>query len=471
MGVRVAVAGASGYAGGELLRLLAGHSGFELGAVTAGSQAGQPVTAIHPGLVQLGDRTLEPTDPQRLARADLVFLALPPGRSAAVAAQLPGTVKVVDLGADFRLADPAAWHEFYGGPGEPDIGGKHPAEPVHRGQSENTGHSAHRVPGERGVPGGPRAEGRGDAHGELNRPDGWGMRAGPGQHAGHWRYGLPELPGARAQIRATSRVAVPGCYATAVILSLAPLLAAGLVEPADVVIVAASGTSGAGRSPQLRLLGAEVMGAVSAYQVGGVHRHIPEIEQELAQVLAAVRASPGWPGPAAGRADRSPGPDAGPMGRPPGIPGQEAGPGGPPPATLRLGEAGLRVCFTPLLAPMPRGILATCTARLAAAAGRAGRSAGGDAVTARLRAALCDAYAGEPFVRVLPEGVWPTTAATAGSNAAHLQVAADTRTGRAIVVAAIDNLGKGAAGQAIQNANLMTGLPEAAGLTANGVAP
>jgi N-acetyl-gamma-glutamyl-phosphate reductase len=242
-----------------------------------------------------------------------------------------------------------------------------------------------------------------------------------GPHAGRWVTGLPELPGARERIRAAAQVAVPGCYATAAIIALAPLAAAALIEPDDVVIVAASGTSGAGRSPRPDLLGSEVMGAVSAYQAAGAHRHTPEIEQALGEAARLREAD---------------------------------------------GAGGWRVSFTPLLAPMPRGILATCTARL-----RPEASAGGPGYQARLRGVLAGAYAGEPFVCVLPEGRWPTTGAVAGSNGVHLQAAADARTGRATVLAAIDNLGKGAAGQAIQNANLMLGLPEAAGLTSCGVAP
>ncbi|MBO0788476.1 MAG: N-acetyl-gamma-glutamyl-phosphate reductase, partial [Actinobacteria bacterium] len=239
----------------------------------------------------------------------------------------------------------------------------------------------------------------------------------PGEHAGHWIYGLPELPGARERIAASRRVAAPGCYATAAILALAPLLASGFAEAQDIVITAASGTSGAGRSPARHLLATEVMGSMSAYQVGGVHRHIPEIEQALAGAWAA----------------------AGAVGAAPSV------------------------SFTPLLAPMPRGILASCTARLAPG------PAGGDPAAAR--EVLARAYAGEPFVHVLPAGQWPVTAATAGSNAAQLQAATDARAGRAVVVAAIDNLGKGAAGQAVQAANLMLGLPETAGLTAHGMAP
>jgi len=200
-------------------------------------------------------------------------------------------------------------------------------------------------------------------------------------------------------------------------LALAPLLAAGLVEPSDIVIVAASGTSGAGRSLRPDLLATEVMGSMSAYQVAGTHRHIPEIEQTLSSERTVVPASP--------------------------------------PVTLS---------FTPTLAPMPRGILATCTARLAP-------DVVGSGAGSALRDALAAAYDGEPFVHLLAEGRWPSTGPTAGSNAAHLQVAADTHAGRAIAVCALDNLGKGAASQAIQIANLMLGLPETAGLTAYGVSP
>jgi N-acetyl-gamma-glutamyl-phosphate reductase len=348
MGARVAVAGASGYAGGELLRLLAGHPDLEIGALGAGSNAGAPVTAVHPNLITLADRTFGPTTADSFAGSDLVFMALPHEEAARLAGELPEQTKIVDLGAGFRLADPAAWARFYGG-----------------------------------------------------------------DHPGTWTYGLPELPGARARISAARRVASPGCYATASILALAPLLASGVAEPADIVIVAASGTSGAGRSPTVSLLGSEVMGSVSAYKAGGGHRHTPEIEQALQSVL----------------------PDQG---------------------------ATVTISFTPTLAPMPRGILATCTARLA----------GDPAVSAaELRAAVTTMYQHEPFVHILIEGQWPGTSATSGSNAAQLQVAADQHAGRAVVVSAIDNLGKGAAGQAVQNANLMLGLPETAGLTAQGVAP
>jgi N-acetyl-gamma-glutamyl-phosphate reductase len=357
MGARVAVAGASGYAGGELLRLLAGHPDLEIGPVTGQSSAGRPIAEVHPhlaGVPSLATRSFDALESVAGSGCDLVFAALPAGESAPLAAGLDQAVRVVDLGPDFRLSDPEAWARHYQAP-----------------------------------------------------------------HAGRWVTGLPELPGAREQIRAASRVAVPGCYATASIVALTPLMAAGLIEPHDVVIVAASGTSGAGRSLRPDLLASEVMGAVSAYGAGGTHRHTPEIEQALAEAAGL--------GEAGGHA---------------------------------AGGHSVTVGFTPILAPMPRGILATCTARLT-----------GDHGTGTVRQAIAERYAGEPFVTLLPEGRWPTTAAVAGSNGVHLQAAADARTGRVTVVAAIDNLGKGAAGQAIQNANLMLGLPETAGLSAIGVAP
>ena len=350
MGIRVAVAGASGYAGGELLRLLAGHPDLEIGAVTAGTSAGQPITATHPNLTghqAFDGRDFQPTDASTLGNAELNFMALPHGESAALARELPDS-RIVDLSADFRLADEDAWNRFYGVP-----------------------------------------------------------------YAGRWAYGLPELPGARQAIKTARTVAAPGCYATAAILALAPLLGAGLVSPADVVIVAASGTSGAGRSPRADLLGSEVMGSMSAYKAGGTHRHTPEIEQALGE----------------------------------------------------LAHADVTISFTPVLAPMPRGILATCTARLTTAATN---DQDPDTV---LRKAFEDAYAGGPFAHLLPAGQWPASGALSGSNGAHLQVTADTHAGRAVVVSAIDNLGKGAAGQAVQIANLMLGLPETAGLTSHGVAP
>ena len=338
--VRIAVAGASGYAGGELLRLLLGHPDVEIGALTAGGSAGTALREHQPHLVPLADRVLAETTVDTLAGHDVVFLALPHGRSAELAAQLGEDVVVVDCGADHRLTDPAAWTRWYGG-----------------------------------------------------------------QHAGSWPYGLPELPGARDALRGARRVAVPGCYPTAASLALFPAFAAGVAEP-EVVVTAVSGTSGAGKSLKSHLLGAEVMGSLSAYGVGGVHRHTPEIVQNLSVVA----------------------------GRP------------------------VAVSFTPVLAPLPRGILASCSAPTSASA-------------AEVVEVYAKAYADEPFVQMLPEGVWPTTAATLGANTVHLQVTVDADAGRLVAVAAIDNLTKGTAGGAVQCMNLALGLPEGAGLPMTGVAP
>jgi N-acetyl-gamma-glutamyl-phosphate reductase len=336
------VAGASGYAGGEVLRLLLGHPDVRIGALTGGSNAGQALGALQPHLGPLADRVVQETTAQALAGHDVVFLALPHGRSAAVAEQLGDEVLVVDMGADFRLRDPADWERFYGSP-----------------------------------------------------------------HAGTWPYGLPELPGGRAALAGAKRIAVPGCYPTAVSLALFPAYAAALAEP-EAVVVAASGTSGAGKAPKPHLLGSEVMGSMSPYGVGGVHRHTPEMIQNLS-----------------------------------------AAAGGP-----------VAVSFTPTLAPMPRGILATCSAKA-----RPGVTA------AEVRAAYEKAYADEPFVRLLPEGSWPSTASVYGSNAVHVQIAHDPATHRIIAISAIDNLTKGTAGGAVQSMNIALGLPEATGLSTIGVAP
>jgi N-acetyl-gamma-glutamyl-phosphate reductase len=342
MTVRAAVAGASGYAGGELLRLLLAHPGIEIGALTGHSNAGQRLGALQPHLLPLAHRVLRETTAEALAGHDVVFLALPHGQSAAVAAQLGPDVLVVDMGADFRLRDAADWEAFYGSP-----------------------------------------------------------------HAGTWPYGLPELPGARAALEGSKRVAVPGCYPTAVSLALFPAYAAGLAAP-EAVIVAASGTSGAGKAPKPHLLGSEVMGSMSPYGVGGGHRHTPEMIQNL---------------------------------------------------SAAAGER-VAVSFTPTLAPMPRGILATCSAPAR------------DGVTAeQVRAAYEKAFADEPFVHLLPEGQWPATASVCGSNAVQVQVAYDAAVHRIIAISAIDNLTKGTAGGAVQSMNIALGLPEELGLSTIGVAP
>jgi N-acetyl-gamma-glutamyl-phosphate reductase len=266
-----------------------------------------------------------------------VFLAVPHGQSAAIAADLPESTLVVDLGADHRLTDGDAWERYYGTP-----------------------------------------------------------------YAGAWVYGLPELPGQREAIRATRRVAATGCYAVSTILGLAPLIRAGIVATDDVVVVAASGTTGAGRAPKASLMASDVMGSLAPYKVGA-HQHVPEIKQ------------------ASGATSLS---------------------------------------FTPVLTPMPRGILATITAKPV-------KAVNGSAV----RAVLTEAYAGETFVHVLPEGRWPQTGATLGSNSCHLQATVDIDSGRVMVVSAIDNLTRGAAGQAVQCANIALGLDETAGLSVSGVAP
>ncbi|GHD96306.1 N-acetyl-gamma-glutamyl-phosphate reductase [Streptomyces naganishii] len=342
MAVRVAVAGASGYAGGEALRLLLSHPEAEIGVLTGNSNAGLRLGALQPHLAPLAGRVLAETTPEALAGHDVVFLALPHGQSAAVAQRLGPDVLVIDMGADFRLKDPADWERFYGSP-----------------------------------------------------------------HAGTWPYGLPELPGARAALEGSKRIAVPGCYPTAASLALAPAYAASLTEN-EAVIVAASGTSGAGKAPKAHLLGSEVMGSMSPYGVGGGHRHTPEMVQNLS-------AAAGEP---------------------------------------------VTVSFTPTLAPMPRGILATCTAKA-----RPG-------VTAEaVRAAYEKAYADEPFVHLLPEGQWPATGWVYGSNAVQIQVAYDPAAHRVVAVSAIDNLTKGTAGGAVQSMNIALGLDETTGLTTIGVAP
>jgi len=348
----VAVAGASGYAGGELLRILAGHPDLEIRTVTAHSNAGHPLIAHQPHLRSLAHLTLQDTTPENLAGHDVVFLALPHGASGEIAAQLPEDTVVVDCGADHRLEDPADWAAFYGGP-----------------------------------------------------------------HFGAWAYGVPELPvgGAdggdarqRERLVGARRIAAPGCNASAVSLALAPGIRAGLIDEQDIVAVLAVGPSGAGKSLKTMYLASEILGSANPYAVGGTHRHIPEIQQNL---RAAGAATP-------------------------------------------------TLSFTPVLVPMSRGILATSTARVK------------PGVTAeQVQEAWEAAYAGEPFVQVLPAGTVPRTADVLGANTVLIGVALDEAAGRVVTVLAIDNLYKGTAGAAIQSVNIALGLDETAGLTVNGVAP
>ncbi|MDR1448847.1 MAG: N-acetyl-gamma-glutamyl-phosphate reductase [Propionibacteriaceae bacterium] len=343
MKLKVAVAGCTGYAGGEVLRLLSGRQDIEIGAVTAHSSAGGRLGERLPHLPGLASRVIEDTRPDILADHDVVILALPHGASAELAAALGDVALILDCGADFRLRSARDWERYYGS-----------------------------------------------------------------GHPGTWPYGLPELPGQRAVLAAARRIAVPGCYPTASTLALAPAVASGLSDGRDIVIVAASGASGAGKTLKPHLLGAELMGSASAYGVGGVHRHVPEIIQNL----------------------------------------------------RFLGAEEPTVSFTPVLVPMPRGILATCTAPVA------------PGLTTELAYDVyAEFYADEPFVTVLPPGVWPQSASVIGSNAVCLQVAVDQAAGRLVAVAALDNLVKGTAGGAMQCLNLALGLDETTGLTVCGVAP
>ncbi len=338
----IAVAGCTGYAGGELLRLAAMHPELSVGALTAHSNAGTKLGVHLPNLPQLADRDVLDTTAENLAGHDIVFLALPHGASAQIARQLGDDVLIIDCGADFRLTDPAQWTKFYGG-----------------------------------------------------------------EHAGSWPYGLPELPGKRATLAGAKKIAVPGCYPTSVTLSLLPALTHGLISGTDVTVAAASGSSGAGKAAKPNLLGSELFNSMSAYGVGGMHRHVPEILQNLSL----------------------------------------------------LGATAPTVSFTPMLAPISRGILAVVTAPIS--------GVGVDEV----REAYADSYAEEPFCRLLPEGQWPLTKSVLASNGYQVQVTVDESAGRLVAVGALDNLTKGTAGGAIQSMNVALGLPETTGLSAIGVAP
>jgi N-acetyl-gamma-glutamyl-phosphate reductase len=337
--MKIGLVGGSGYAGGELLRLLALHPHFEVRVVSAHSNAGELITAIHPQLVSYAGRTFSAFSADEFADCELVFLAMPHGESAPVISQLSDRVKIVDLGADFRLKSEESWKRYYGG-----------------------------------------------------------------EHAGSWVYGIADLPDKSEEISRASRVSNPGCYATSVALGAAP--ASDFTDLSDVVVVAASGTTGAGRTAKINLIASEVSGSLTSYKFGGVHQHTPEIEETLHA-----------------------------------ISGQD-----------------VRISFTPILAPMPRGILSTITVKLTK-----------EISLAAVRNAYSNFYPNSPFVHLLPEGQMPKTSAVLGSNFAQIQVAIDEHTNRLVVSVAIDNLGKGAAAQAIHNANLIAGFEATAGLLGNGL--
>lgn len=336
--MKIGIVGASGYAGGELLRLLSKHPKFQTTYISAGSNAGELITTVHPHLTQYENQKFDETTPAKINQCELVFIALPHGESAKLIANVDSSVKIVDLGADFRLSDSQNWVKYYGG-----------------------------------------------------------------EYAGKWHYGLPELAGFDSY-KGVNRVANPGCYATAISLAVAPVIE--YVDHSDIVVVAASGTTGAGRSAKINLLGSEVMGSLTSYKFGGVHQHTPEIEECLSAI----------------------------------------------------GKQDVKISFTPILAPMPRGILATVTSKLI-----------GNLNVDDLRDKFEKFYENSNFVELLPVGNMPMTASVFGSNSAHIQIAVDSHTNRLIVSCAIDNLGKGAAGQAIQNANIICGLPDDFGLDQIGI--
>ena len=336
--MKIAVVGASGYAGGELLRLLAGHPKFEISYIAAGSNAGELITNLHPQLSNFAGRKFESTNVEMINKCQLAFIALPHGESAKLISQIDKNVKIVDLGADFRLQNPESWQKYYGG-----------------------------------------------------------------EHAGSWVYGLPELVDHK-EISKSTQVANPGCYATAIALSIAPAIS--IIDCEDIVVVAASGTTGAGRSAKVNLIGSEVMNNLTSYKFGGVHQHTPEIEELLS----------------------------------------------------KIGKKNIKISFTPILAPMPRGILATVTAKLTTKTS-----------IENVQDLFSSYYKNSKFVTLLATGSMPMTSAVLGSNNAQIQVAIDEHVGRLVVSTAIDNLGKGAAGQAIQNANLMCDLSEDLGLQNLGV--
>ena len=347
MTISVAVAGATGYAGGEILRLLLNHPRYldgtlRIGALTGNSNAGQSAAVVLPHLPQLADKTIEETTTEFLSGHDVVFLGLPHGFSAEIGAALPESTLVLDCAADFRLRNAADWKKYYGS-----------------------------------------------------------------EHAGSWPYGIPEMPGHREQIAAARRIAVPGCFPTGATLAALPAVAAGLVHP-TLNVVSVTGVSGAGKKANVDLLGSEIMGSLKAYNTAGKHRHTPEMVQNLSEVT----------------------------------------------------DANVTVSFTPVLAPLPRGILSTITAPL-----------NGDVTEEAARAAYAEFYADEPFMYLLPQGIQPQTQNVVGSNMCHLQVEVDEAAGVLVITSAIDNLTKGTGGAAVQCMNIALGFDETDGLPRAAVAP
>jgi N-acetyl-gamma-glutamyl-phosphate reductase len=337
--MKTAVIGASGYAGGELLRLLSTHPHLQVTQVSAHSNAGELITNVHPHLTTHNGERFLSIDSLNFEDIEFAFIALPHGQSAGIVEKFSKNTKIVDLGADFRLTDATQWKKYY-----------------------------------------------------------------EGIHAGAWTYGLPEIPGSREKISQSRQVANPGCYATSIIAGVLPAL--DVIDSSDVVVVAASGTTGAGRNAKISLIASEVMGSLTSYKFGGVHQHTPEVEQAL---------------------------------------------------SLASGKT-VKISLTPILAPMPRGILSTITARLSV-----------NMDTENVHSLFSNFYKNDYFVDVLPIGQMPKTGSLTGSNKIQMQVAVDEHSHRVVISVAIDNLGKGAASQAIQNANLMCGFHEGAGLSTDGL--
>jgi N-acetyl-gamma-glutamyl-phosphate reductase len=329
------VIGASGYAGGQLLRLIHAHPKLKFKSAIAHSKANTSIVAEHPFLVGKYDQNFEEFSAEKIAETDFVFIALPHGESAGLISKLKPGTKIVDLGADFRLKDSGKWAKYYSG-----------------------------------------------------------------EHAGSWTYGLPEVENNVENISKSSKVANPGCYATAIALAFTPLIKHDLIDQKYMTVVAASGTTGAGKKPAQSLLASEVMGSLSNYKLNGTHQHIPEIEQALSQ-----------------------------------ISGFE-----------------LSLSFNPILAPMPRGILANCISLLKK-----------PMTISEVSKLFSEYYKNQPFVQI-QQGTTLQTSSVIDTNNCTLQISIDQKTNQITVVSVLDNLIKGASGQAIQNMNLMCGWDQTLGL-------